>query len=93
MDAKAMAGTWVPESEMHPICNIYGRRFYADGVEGVFYGTWPTPGGRKPGNVFWHFPPQPEGNEAALIEGRKGSARGGSPLDYITARVMAFFGI
>lgn len=55
--SQEIAGTWVPDSEVHPATNVYGRRFWARGdIEGVFYGQWPTKDGLRPPELYWHFP-------------------------------------
>jgi hypothetical protein len=62
--AEEIAGTWVKNEDMHPITNIAGRRYWAEGVngrediEGIFHGTWFTHRGERPQGVYWFFPSQ-----------------------------------
>ena len=52
----AMAGRWVPDKDVHPSINIWGRRFWAPGnIEGTYRGSFPTHLGEKPKGLYWLF--------------------------------------
>ncbi len=56
-----IAGRWVRNEDMHPFVNVAGRKYWAPGgfdgggIEGVYSGLWPTPGGAMPHGLYWFF--------------------------------------
>ena len=56
----ATAGTWVRQEDLHPMTNVWRRRWWSEtGTEGTFNGEWPTLTGAPPPKVWWHFPNDP----------------------------------
>lgn len=54
--AQDIAGKLVADEDMHPMVNIYGRKWIAGGdMSGEYRGTWPTRDGMKPPRLFWVF--------------------------------------
>ena len=50
-----IGGRMVADSDVHPACNVYGRKWIAGDMHGTFRGEWPTPDGLKPPRLFWLF--------------------------------------
>lgn len=55
--AEQICGRLVSDEDMHPACNIAGRRWItrSGDLHGTFNGFWPTPDGLRPPGLVWVF--------------------------------------
>lgn len=62
MSDEAASGRWVPDAEVHPLTNIYGRRWRVTHLSGsvttgTYIGEGTGPDYRAAAE--WYFPPSP----------------------------------